>query len=365
MLKGASSALFFACGSIQLRNSSDARSYAARRQSARISTSLSPSREVAEDIGPGLARAALAGKVDGELVDTAYVIDADAALAIVTAKDDDGLEVIRHSTAHLLAQAVKQLFPEAQVTIGPVIEDGFYYDFAYERAFTPEDLEKIEKRMDEIAAQDLPVRARSPGRDEAVGIFASMGEEYKAEIIASIPEGEEIGLYGQGDFEGPVPRPARAQHRAAEGLQADQAGRRLLARRFRQRNAAADLRHGLGRQEGAQGLSASPRRGREARPSPVRQAAGSVPYPAGSARHGVLARQGLAALPRGRKLHARAKLARARLPGSASTPQILDRSLWEKSGHWDKYAREHVHDGLRRPPVCDQAHELPGPRADL
>ena len=156
--------------------------------------------EVAADIGPGLAKAALAGRVNGELVDTSHVINADAELAIITGRDDEGLEIIRHSTAHLLAQAVKELFPEAQVTIGPVIEDGFYYDFAYERAFTPDDLTKIEARMSEIAKADHQVERQLMPRDEAVDFFRGMGEDYKAEIIASIPANEDISLYGQGDF---------------------------------------------------------------------------------------------------------------------------------------------------------------------
>ena len=156
--------------------------------------------DVAADIGPGLARAALAGRVDGRLVDTSHVVANDASIGIVTERDPDGLEIIRHSTAHLLAQAVKQLCPEAQVTIGPVIEDGFYYDFAFSRPFTPEDLAAIEERMRDIAQADLPVHRRTMPRDEAVAYFRAMGEHYKAEIIASIPEGEEIGLYGQGDW---------------------------------------------------------------------------------------------------------------------------------------------------------------------
>ena len=157
--------------------------------------------EVAASIGAGLRKAALAGRVDGKLVDTSYVIDRDVTLAIVTDKDPDSLEVIRHSTAHLLAQAVKQLYPEAQVTIGPVIEDGFYYDFAYSRPFTPDDLAAIEKRMTEIAKADLKVQRRELPRDEAVAHFLALGEKYKAEIIAGIPAGEPIGLYGQGDWE--------------------------------------------------------------------------------------------------------------------------------------------------------------------
>ena len=156
--------------------------------------------EVAADIGPGLARAALAGRVGGQLVDTDFRIENDADVAIVTARDADGLEILRHSTAHLLAQAVQELFPGAQVTIGPVIEDGFYYDFSYERGFTPEDLERIEKRMKELAKADLPVSRETVARDDAVAYFRSIGEHYKAEIIAGIPEAEAITLYGQGEW---------------------------------------------------------------------------------------------------------------------------------------------------------------------
>ena len=156
--------------------------------------------DVAADIGLGLARAALAGRVGGQLVDTDFRIENDADVAIVTSRDADGLEILRHSTAHLLAQAVQELFPGAQVTIGPVIEDGFYYDFSYERGFTPEDLEHIEKRMKELAKADLPVLRETVARDEAVEFFKSIGEHYKAEIIAGIPADEAITLYGQGDW---------------------------------------------------------------------------------------------------------------------------------------------------------------------
>ena len=156
--------------------------------------------QVAASIGAGLARAALAGKVDGRLVDTSHLIENDARLAIVTDKDADGLEVIRHSTAHLLAYAVKELFPEAQVTIGPVIDNGFYYDFSYKRPFTPEDLAKIEARMAELVRRDIPVERSVLPRDEAVAYFKSIGEHYKAEIIASIPQGEDVSLYREGDF---------------------------------------------------------------------------------------------------------------------------------------------------------------------
>ena len=156
--------------------------------------------QVAQSIGSGLAKAALAGKVNGELVDTSYLMDADAQLAIITDKDADGVDVIRHSTAHLLAYAVKALYPDAQVTIGPVIENGFYYDFAYKRPFTPEDLVAIENKMAELAKKDEPVTREVWDRDEAVAFFKAQGEDYKAEIIGAIPAGEKISLYREGEF---------------------------------------------------------------------------------------------------------------------------------------------------------------------
>lgn len=173
--------------------------------------------EIAASIGTGLAKAALAGKVNGKLVDTCHVVTTDATVAIVTAKDADGLEVLRHSTAHLLAYAVKELFPAAQVTIGPVIENGFYYDFAFERPFTPEDLLAIEKKMAELASKDEPVTRRVLPRDEAVAHFLGIGEKYKAEIIQSIPQGEDVSLYREGAFEdlcrGPhVPSTGKLKH---------------------------------------------------------------------------------------------------------------------------------------------------------
>jgi len=177
--------------------------------------------EVAASIGPGLAKAALGGRIgsgaQSRVVDTSYRIDHDERLAIVTDKDPDGLELIRHSTAHLLAYAVKELFPDAQVTIGPVIENGFYYDFSYKRPFTPEDLAAIEAKMAELAKKDEPVTRRVLPRDEAVAHFNAMGEAYKAEIIASIPAGEEVSLYREGNFEdlcrGPhVPRTGKLRH---------------------------------------------------------------------------------------------------------------------------------------------------------
>ncbi|HTJ06272.1 MAG TPA: threonine--tRNA ligase, partial [Caldimonas sp.] len=177
--------------------------------------------EVAASIGPGLAKAALGGRIgsgaQSKVVDTSHRIDHDERLAIVTDKDPDGLELIRHSTAHLLAYAVKELFPDAQVTIGPVIENGFYYDFSYKRPFTPEDLAAIEAKMTELAKKDEPVTRRVLPRDEAVAHFNAMGEAYKAEIIASIPAGEQVSLYREGKFEdlcrGPhVPRTGKLRH---------------------------------------------------------------------------------------------------------------------------------------------------------
>jgi len=156
--------------------------------------------DVALSIGAGLARATLAGKVDGKLVDASYLIAQDAALSIITGKDAEGIEVIRHSTAHLLAHAVKQLFPDAQVTIGPVIENGFFYDFSFHRPFTPEDLTAIEKRMAELCKQDIPVTRKVLPRDEAVKFFKGINEHYKAEIIESIPADQDVSLYTEGDF---------------------------------------------------------------------------------------------------------------------------------------------------------------------
>jgi len=173
--------------------------------------------QVASSIGAGLAKAALAGRVNGRLVDTSHVIDAEVQLSIVTDRDADGLDMIRHSTAHLLAHAVKSLFPDAQVTIGPVIEDGFFYDFSYKRPFTPEDLAAIEKKMAELAKRDIPVERSVMPRDEAATFFRNMGELYKAEIIASIPSNEDISLYREGDFidlcRGPhVPSTGKLKH---------------------------------------------------------------------------------------------------------------------------------------------------------
>ena len=156
--------------------------------------------QVAESIGPGLAKAALAGKVNGEAVDVSYLIQADTELSIITGRDDEGLEIIRHSCAHLMANAVQNLFPEAQVTIGPVIENGFFYDFAYERPFTPEDLQAIEKEMERLTRENIPVARSVMSRADAKALFNDMGEKYKVEIMESIPGEEELSFYKQGEF---------------------------------------------------------------------------------------------------------------------------------------------------------------------
>lgn len=185
-----------------------------QRQYAQDSVTV---QEIAASIGSGLAKAAIGGKVDGKLVDTMYTLTTDSNVSIVTVKDSDGLDMLRHSTAHLLAYAVKELFPDAQVTIGPVIENGFYYDFSYKRPFTPEDLVAIEKKMTQLAAKNEPIVRRVLPRDEAVEYFKGLGEHYKAEIIASIPMNEEVSLYREGGFEdlcrGPhVPTTGKLKH---------------------------------------------------------------------------------------------------------------------------------------------------------
>ena len=185
--------------------------------------------DVAADIGPGLAKATLAGLVDGALVDASHQMQDDASLAVVTSKSDEALAILRHSTAHLLAQAVKQLFPAAQVTIGPVIDEGFYYDFAVERPFTFEDLDTIEVRMRELVEQGINIERSTLSRDAAVAFFRELGEDYKAEIIADIPADETLSLYQQGDFTDLCRGPHVPQYPAPQNFQADQSGRCLLA----------------------------------------------------------------------------------------------------------------------------------------
>ena len=290
---------------------------------------------VARDIGAGLAKAAVAGKVDGRLVDLDHTLDSDADVAIVTDKDEDGLEVIRHSTAHLLAQAVKQLYPEAQVTIGPTVENGFYYDFAYGPGFHPEDLEAIEKRMAELAKEDLPVERSVMGRDEAIDYFRDMGEVYKAEIIEDIPKGEELSLYRQGDFidlcRGPhVPSTGKLKAfklmKVAGAYWRGDSDNEMLQRIYGTawRN-KTELKEYLTRLEEAEKRDHR-RIGKQMDLFHFQEEAPGMVF--WHDRGFTLYRQV--------EEYVRAKLAEHGYQ-EVLTPQVLDRSLWERSGHWDKF----------------------------
>ncbi|MFL7871761.1 MAG: threonine--tRNA ligase, partial [Anaerolineales bacterium] len=295
-------------------------------------------RDIAATIGPGLAQAAVAGKLDDTLVDTAYVIDQDVTLAIVTPQDPEGLEVIRHSTAHLLAHAVKQLFPSAQVTIGPVIESGFYYDFAFERPFTPEDLQAIEARMKELAAEDIPVTRLVMPRDEAVAFFREMGEEYKAKIIAAIPEKETISLYRQGDFidlcRGPhVPSTGKLKAfklmKVAGAYWRGNADNEMLQRIYG--TAWADkkaLKTYLQRLEEAERRDHR-RIGKALDLFHVQEEAPGMVFWHDNGWRVYLTIQ-----------HYIRQLLRDHGYQEVHTPQVVARSLWEKSGHWDKFHDE-------------------------
>ena len=291
--------------------------------------------EVAMSIGAGLAKAALAGKVDGKVVDTSFTIDHNAQLAIVTGKDADGLEVIRHSTAHLLAYAVKELFPEAQVTIGPVIENGFFYDFSFSRSFTPEDLIAIEKRMTELANKDEPVVRRVLPRDDAVAHFKSMGEHYKAEIIASIPANEDVSLYREGSFEdlcrGPhVPSTGKLKHfklmKVAGAYWRGDHRNEMLQRIYGTAWASKDdLQQYLTRLEEAEKRDHR-KLGRELDLFHIDEhSPGTVFW------H-----------PKGWTVWQEVEQYMRRVYRDngyqeVKGPQILDQGLWEKTGHWDKY----------------------------
>ena len=291
--------------------------------------------EVAASIGAGLAKAAVAGRLDGKLVDTSQRIEADAQLAVVTDKDADGLEVIRHSTAHLLAYAVKELFPEAQVTIGPVVENGFYYDFAYKRPFTPEDLAAIEQRMQELARRDEPVVRRVLPRDEAVAYFKGLGEHYKAEIISSIPPGEEVSLYREGSFEdlcrGPhVPSTGKLKHfklmKVAgaywRGDQANEQLQRIYGTAWASKD---ELQQYLTMLEEAEKRDHR-KLGRELDFFHLDEhSPGTVFWHA----KGWTLWQQVEQYMRG--------VYRDNGYQEVKGPQLLDRGLWEKTGHWDKY----------------------------
>jgi len=291
--------------------------------------------EVAMSIGAGLAKAALAGKVDGNVVDTSFKIERNAQLAIITGKDADGLEVIRHSTAHLLAYAVKELFPEAQVTIGPVIENGFFYDFSFSRSFTPEDLITIEKRMTELANKDEPVVRRVLPRDDAVSYFKNMGEHYKAEIIASIPANEDVSLYREGAFEdlcrGPhVPSTGKLRHfklmKVAGAYWRGDHRNEMLQRIYGTAWASKDdLQQYLTRLEEAEKRDHR-KLGRELDLFHIDEhSPGTVFW------H-----------PKGWTVWQEVEQYMRRVYRDngyleVKGPQILDQGLWEKTGHWDKY----------------------------
>ena len=291
--------------------------------------------EVAASIGAGLAKAALAGKVDGKVVDTSYTLSGNASLAIITAKDAEGLEVIRHSTAHLLAYAVKELFPQAQVTIGPVIENGFFYDFSYSRSFTPEDLAAIEKRMAELASKDEPVVRRVLPRDEAVAYFKGLGEHYKAQIIESIPSDEDVSLYREGNFEdlcrGPhVPSTGKLKHfklmKVAGAYWRGDHRNEMLQRIYGTAWATKDeLQQYLLRLEEAEKRDHR-KLGRELDLFHIDEhSPGTVFW------H-----------PKGWTVWQEVEQYMRRVYRDngyleVKGPQILDQSLWEKTGHWDKY----------------------------
>ncbi|OYU11608.1 threonine--tRNA ligase [Limnohabitans sp. WS1] len=291
--------------------------------------------EVASSIGAGLAKAALGGKVNGQLVDTSFSMSANANLAIVTAKDPEGLELIRHSTAHLLAYAVKDLFPEAQVTIGPVIDNGFYYDFSYSRSFTPEDLVAIEKRMTELANKDEPVVRRVLPRDEAVAHFKAMGEHYKAEIIGSIPADQEVSLYREGAFEdlcrGPhVPSTGKLKHfklmKVAGAYWRGDSKNEMLQRVYGTAWASKeDLQLYLTRLEEAEKRDHR-KLGRELDLFHIDEHAPGLVFwhPKGWTVWQTV-EQYMRQVYRDSGYH------------EVKGPQILDKSLWEKTGHWDKY----------------------------
>ena len=291
--------------------------------------------DVALDIGPGLAKAALAGKIDGELVDTSYLITADSNLAIVTNRDDEGLEVIRHSAAHLLANAVKELFPAAQVTIGPVIEDGFFYDFSFERAFTPEDLTAIEKKMSELVKADLKVQRKVLSRDEAISYFRDQGEAYKAEIIEGIPQTDEIGLYQQGDWADLC----RGPHVPSTGHLKSFKLMKVAGAYWRGDSNNEMLQRIYGTAWGdKKALKAYLYRLEEAEKRDHRKFGKSLDL-----FHFQEEAPGMVfwhadgwTLNRTVRNYIRERLAENNYQ-EINTPQIVDRSLWEKSGHWDKY----------------------------
>jgi len=291
--------------------------------------------EVAESIGPGLAKSAIAGRVGGQLVDCDYLIDSDSEISVITSRDDEGLEVIRHSTAHLLAQAVKRLFPTAQVTISPVINDGFYYDFAYERPFTPEDLEALEKEMHGLVNEAIDVQRTVVSRQEAVDYFRQLGEHYKAEIINDLPESETISLYSQGDFtdlcRGPhVPSTAKLKTFKLMKI----AGAYW---RGDSRNEMLQRIYGTAWQD-KKALKAYLYRLEEAEKRDHRKLGKSLDlfHTQAEAPGMVFWHDKGWTVYQLIEQFIRDKL-RSKGYFEVKTPQLVDRSLWEKSGHWDKF----------------------------
>lgn len=291
--------------------------------------------EVAAAIGPGLAKAALAGKVDGRLVDTSHTIAEDATLALITERDPEGLEIIRHSSAHLLAHAVKQLYPTAQVTIGPVIENGFYYDFAFERSFTPDDLARIQTRMEELAGRDIPINRSVMARDEAVAFFRSIGEEYKAQIIADIPADQALSLYRQDDFidlcRGPHV-PSTGKLKAFKLMKVAGAYWRGDSR-----NAVLQRIYGTAWLD-QKALKAYLRRLEEAEKRDHRRVGKALDlFHVQEEAPGMVFWH-----DRGWRIYIEVQnyirqMLRERGYQEIHTPQIVDRSLWERSGHWEKF----------------------------
>ncbi|MEX2475741.1 threonine--tRNA ligase [Marinobacter sp.] len=291
--------------------------------------------DVAADIGAGLAKAALAGRVNGKLVDTSYPIEEDAELAIVTERDEDGVDVVRHSTAHLLAMAVKELFPEAQVTIGPVIDNGFYYDFKFDRPFTNEDLQRIEKRMEELAKQDIPVSRSVMSRDEAVKLFDEMGEEYKVRIIEDIPGEEDLSFYRQGDFidlcRGPhVPNTGKLKafkltKVAGAYWRGDTSNEQLQRVYGTAWGNKKDLKAYLNRLEEAEKRDHR-KIGKKLQLFHMQEEAPGMVFwhPDGWSLYQEIEQYMRSILHR----HGYKEI---------KTPQVVSRALWEKSGHWDKF----------------------------
>jgi threonyl-tRNA synthetase len=292
--------------------------------------------DVAQSIGSGLAKATLAGKLNGTLVDASTPIDQDATLQLVTAKDEDGISVIRHSTAHLLAQAVKQLFPSAQVTIGPVIENGFYYDFSYERPFTPEDLGAIEKKMEQLAAEDYPVSRSVLSRDEAVKFFRNLGETYKAEIIESIPANEDLSLYEQGGFTDLC----RGPHVPSTGKLKAFKLMKIAGAYWRGNSDNEMLQRIYGTAWGdKKDLQAYLHRLEEAEKRDHRKLAKTLDlfHSQEEAPGMVFWHEKGWTIYQQVEQYIREKL-RVNGYGEVRTPQVVDRSLWEKSGHWEKFS---------------------------